>query len=211
MYEMMAGQPPFDAESEEDLFEAILHDEIVFPVWVSKDAESVLRAVSYSEMCHTWSYTFSFYHSEPSLCFFSSSPFAFLLILLIPCQFMTRPIEKRLGCGPDGEKAIKSHKFFASLNWEKLERKEIAPPFKPKIVSGFGSGALDESARAGVIIFCSLLFPFPLKKSKTDAGNFDMEFTGMTVKLTPPDSRVVEAIDQSGFQGFTYVDPDSAC
>ena len=26
MYEMMAGQPPFEADNEEDLFEAILHD-----------------------------------------------------------------------------------------------------------------------------------------------------------------------------------------
>ncbi|ESO06607.1 hypothetical protein HELRODRAFT_64769 [Helobdella robusta] len=43
MYEMMAGQPPFDGESEEDLFESIQCDELLFPVWLSKEAVSVLK------------------------------------------------------------------------------------------------------------------------------------------------------------------------
>jgi novel protein kinase C epsilon type len=33
MYEMMAGQPPFEADNEDDLFEAILHDDVLYPVW----------------------------------------------------------------------------------------------------------------------------------------------------------------------------------
>lgn len=43
MYEMMAGQPPFEAENEEDLFEAILHDDVLYPVWLSKEAVLVLK------------------------------------------------------------------------------------------------------------------------------------------------------------------------
>ena len=46
MYEMMAGQPPFEADSEDDLFEAILQDEVVFPSWMSVEAISVCRGVS---------------------------------------------------------------------------------------------------------------------------------------------------------------------
>lgn len=43
MYEMMAGQPPFEAENEDDLFEAILHEDVLYPVWLSREAVSILR------------------------------------------------------------------------------------------------------------------------------------------------------------------------
>jgi novel protein kinase C epsilon type len=46
MYEMMAGQPPFEADNEDDLFEAILHDDVLYPVWLSKEAVSILKSVS---------------------------------------------------------------------------------------------------------------------------------------------------------------------
>lgn len=45
MYEMLAGQPPFEADNEEDLFENIQADEILYPVWLSKDAISILNGV----------------------------------------------------------------------------------------------------------------------------------------------------------------------
>lgn len=40
------GQPPFEAESEDDLFEAILHEDVLYPVWLSREAVSILRGVS---------------------------------------------------------------------------------------------------------------------------------------------------------------------
>ncbi|XP_055333343.1 calcium-independent protein kinase C-like [Paramacrobiotus metropolitanus] len=43
MYEMMAGQPPFEADNEDDLFESILNDAVLYPVWLSQDAVSILR------------------------------------------------------------------------------------------------------------------------------------------------------------------------
>ena len=43
MYEMMAGQPPFEADNEDDLFESILHDDVVYPVWLVPEAVSILR------------------------------------------------------------------------------------------------------------------------------------------------------------------------
>ena len=45
MYEMMAGQPPFEADNEDDLFESILHDEVLYPVWLTKDAIAILKGV----------------------------------------------------------------------------------------------------------------------------------------------------------------------
>ena len=47
---------------------------------------------------------------------------------------MTKPVVGRLGCGANGERDIKSHPFFATVEWDKLERREISPPFKPLIV-----------------------------------------------------------------------------
>ena len=46
MYEMMAGQPPFEADNEDDLFESILHDPVLYPVWLSKHTVSALEMVS---------------------------------------------------------------------------------------------------------------------------------------------------------------------
>ncbi|KAG8177378.1 hypothetical protein JTE90_015932 [Oedothorax gibbosus] len=42
-YEMMAGQPPFEADNEDDLFESILHDDVLYPVWLSREAVSILK------------------------------------------------------------------------------------------------------------------------------------------------------------------------
>lgn len=52
MYEMMAGQPPFEADNEDDLFESILHDDVLYPVWLSKEAVSILRAVRVCAVTH---------------------------------------------------------------------------------------------------------------------------------------------------------------
>uniref|UniRef100_A0A671LB57 non-specific serine/threonine protein kinase n=1 Tax=Sinocyclocheilus anshuiensis TaxID=1608454 RepID=A0A671LB57_9TELE len=39
----------------------------------------------------------------------------------------------RLGAGPDGVEEIKRHSFFSTIDWNKLYRKEVTPPFKPVI------------------------------------------------------------------------------
>ena len=38
----------------------------------------------------------------------------------------------RLGTGKQGVRNIKKHPFFASIDWSKLEVKQVEPPFKPE-------------------------------------------------------------------------------
>lgn len=49
---------------------------------------------------------------------------------LAPFQLFVREPEKRLGVRGD----IRQHPLFREINWEELERKEIDPPFRPKVV-----------------------------------------------------------------------------
>ena len=49
MYEMMAGQPPFEANDEEELFDSILHDDVLYPVWLSREAVSILKGNVFSK------------------------------------------------------------------------------------------------------------------------------------------------------------------
>lgn len=94
---------------------------------------------------------------------------------------MTKNPVKRLGCvkSHGAEKAILIHPFFhEKINWELLEQKVVRPPFKPKI------------------------------KSKTDANNFDKDFTTEEPILTPMDIAMVKAINQEEFRGFSFVNHD---
>ncbi|XP_048370712.1 ribosomal protein S6 kinase alpha-6 [Sphaerodactylus townsendi] len=73
---------------------------------------------------------------------------------LLRMLFKRNP-SNRLGAGPDGVEEIKRHPFFSTIDWNKLYRTEIQPPFKP------ASGKPEDT-------FC-----------------FDPEFTAKTPKDSP--------------------------
>ena len=50
-------------------------------------------------------------------------------------QLLIKNPRQRFGCLEKGGEEIKTHPFFKRVDWEKIEAREVQPPFKPKIVS----------------------------------------------------------------------------
>ncbi|XP_074577632.1 serine/threonine-protein kinase AtPK2/AtPK19-like [Curcuma longa] len=82
---------------------------------------------------------------------------------------LQKDASKRLGSGPTGSNEIKSHKWFKSINWRKLDNREIQPSFRPN-VSG-----------------------------KTCIANFDKRWTSMPVLDSPVASPVAGQNEFAGF------------
>ncbi|KAI9916296.1 hypothetical protein PsorP6_016932 [Peronosclerospora sorghi] len=49
----------------------------------------------------------------------------------------------RLGSGPSGVQEIMDHPFFASIDFDKLLKREVEPPFKPVVNSEADTGNVD--------------------------------------------------------------------
>uniref|UniRef100_A0A673GWN8 non-specific serine/threonine protein kinase n=1 Tax=Sinocyclocheilus rhinocerous TaxID=307959 RepID=A0A673GWN8_9TELE len=84
--------------------------------------------------------------------------------------------KQRLGGGPDDAKETMQHKFFAGIEWQDVYEKKLVPPFKPQVTS------------------------------ETDTRYFDVEFTGQTITITPPDENM-ESFDSDRrphFPQFSY-------
>lgn len=98
---------------------------------------------------------------------------------------LNRNPKHRLGATDDAEE-LKRHPFFADVDWDALMKKNVVPPFKPKL------------------------------KSVLDTSNFDPEFTNAITNVSSLNTRVATgAIPastplspgmQANFKGFTFVD-----
>ncbi|CAF1059149.1 unnamed protein product [Rotaria magnacalcarata] len=136
LFEMLAGQPPFDGEDEEELFTTIKDRNVSYPKSMSFEAMNICKGL------------------------------------------MTKTPQKRLGCHPiDGEREIKEHSFFRRIDWQKIEAREVQPPFKPKI------------------------------KDPRQAENFDKCFTNNPYKKTECDKLVLASINDDTFQSFSCYNP----
>jgi serine/threonine protein kinase len=96
--------------------------------------------------------------------------------------FLTRPVGKRLGVGKAGSRSgddILHHSFFSSMEWAKIDKKELPPPFLPKV-----------------------------KADPHDASNFHPEFTKAVPQLTPTPADQLKIINQDDFEGFSFVNQD---
>uniref|UniRef100_A0A674P6A6 Protein kinase C n=1 Tax=Takifugu rubripes TaxID=31033 RepID=A0A674P6A6_TAKRU len=91
---------------------------------------------------------------------------------LIELLFERDP-SRRLGVVGD----IRTHPFFRTINWSALEKREVEPPFKPKV------------------------------KSPSDCSNFDREFLNEKPRLSHGDKMLIDSMDQAAFAGFSFVNP----
>ena len=74
-------------------------------------------------------------------------------------KLLVRKPEDRLGYH-GGAREIMDHEFFSAIEWDALYRKEVTPPFKPRI------------------------------KDKSNLSNFDADFTSVAPCLTPVQSGI---------------------
>jgi RAC serine/threonine-protein kinase len=84
---------------------------------------------------------------------------------------LERSPEKRL----QDPKSIKSHPYFKGMDWDKVVRKEIDPPFVPDV------------------------------KGKADTSQVDTEFLAETPKLSVDKDSNLSSTLQQNFAGFTFV------
>ncbi|XP_032686115.1 microtubule-associated protein futsch-like isoform X1 [Odontomachus brunneus] len=87
-------------------------------------------------------------------------------------------LEKDSGKRPPGHE-IAMHAFFQHLPWDRLERRQLEPPFKP---------ALDHTL---------------------DTRYFDTAFTTERPRLTPVPEQILTSMDQGVFRGFSYTNPNA--
>ncbi|TRY54968.1 hypothetical protein DNTS_020727 [Danionella cerebrum] len=81
--------------------------------------------------------------------------------------------------GDDEDELFESirHPFFKTVNWPSLERREIEPPFKPKV------------------------------KAANDCSNFDREFLSEKPRLSHCEKGLIDSMDQNAFAGFSFINP----
>ena len=91
-------------------------------------------------------------------------------------QLLEKDPNRRLGGGPDDAEEVKTHPIFYNINWHMLNKKQIKPPYKPKI------------------------------ESEADTSNFDPMFTNATPIDSLPNTSSAPLSDtlQQNFEGFTY-------
>ncbi|XP_043286910.1 uncharacterized protein [Venturia canescens] len=87
-------------------------------------------------------------------------------------------LEKDAGKRPPAHE-ISIHPFFHSLAWDRLERRQLEPPFKP---------ALEHTL---------------------DTRYFDTAFTAERPRLTPVPEQILTSMDQGVFRGFSYTNPNA--
>ncbi|KAI9556988.1 hypothetical protein GHT06_016782 [Daphnia sinensis] len=87
--------------------------------------------------------------------------------------------QKRLGTSGCSAGDIVDQPFFKTINWDKLDRKEIEPPFKPRV------------------------------RHILDVQYFDSAFTIEKPQLTPVDKDILASMDQTQFRGFSYTNPNT--
>jgi hypothetical protein len=89
-------------------------------------------------------------------------------------QLLEKKVSKRLGSSIHDFDELRTHEFFNSIDWGKLVKKQLEPPFRPNV------------------------------KSEIDTCYFETEFTGENVQFTPNESLCIDKNDQYYFDSFSF-------
>ncbi|KAI8102271.1 hypothetical protein M9435_005877 [Picochlorum sp. BPE23] len=91
---------------------------------------------------------------------------------------LQKDASKRLGFGDDGSSAVKKHPFFKTIDWKKLDKRDIRSPFRPNL------------------------------QSHESVENFDKIWTDLPPHDSPCSTPTKGSLGENGeFDGFTYVAP----
>ncbi|KAL2299713.1 hypothetical protein Nmel_012558 [Mimus melanotis] len=179
LYEMLIGQSPFHGDDEDELFESIRVDTPHYPRWITKESKDILEKVGLMGSLGSWyclcagrnkSLKKGAVYQQINL---TKGKPALRLCWCLLLQLFERDPAKRLGVTGN----IRDHPFFKTINWTALEKREVDPPFRPKV------------------------------KSASDYNNFDREFLSEKPKLSYSDKNLIESMDQSAFDGFSFINP----
>nr|XP_043873269.1 protein kinase C theta type [Solea senegalensis] len=88
-------------------------------------------------------------------------------------KLFVREPEERLGVTGN----IRHHSFFSCIDWNALEQRQVAPPFRPTITS------------------------------PSDCSNFDKEFINEKPRLSCADRTLINSVDQTTFRNFSFINP----
>lgn len=122
---------------------------------------------------------------------------------------------------------ICEQQFFRQLHWEKLERRQLQPPFRPQVVRIYYFAKQRQtiyklfyhithdvkerwvtkelSAVGPDLMFFSCVF----QRHPLDTQYFDKAFTGERARLTPVENNILRSMDQTAFRGFSYTNPNA--
>lgn len=151
-------QPPFDGIDEEELFQSIMEQSVSYPKSLSREAVAICKGVnllpvlssllatylSRSTCTSSLSPDFNTSITSKEMCLKSDCKCISMLCVFVSLTFflhlflsklLTKNPAKRLGGGEDAERELREHPFFRWIDWDRLERLEIQPPFKPRSVS----------------------------------------------------------------------------
>ncbi|XP_047514678.1 putative protein kinase C delta type homolog isoform X8 [Pieris napi] len=99
-------------------------------------------------------------------------------------DILTRLLDKdartRLGAPECEHGDVRDHPFFREVPWDRLERRDLPAPFKPRV------------------------------RHPLDTQYFDRAFTCERPRLTAVEPHVLRSMDQGPFKGFSYTNPNAS-
>lgn len=129
VYEMIEGQSPFRARKErvkrEEVEKRVREEQETYSDKFSEDARALCKLVS----------------EEPPGAGMGTGPAGCTgCDHLLPSQLLAKDPKQRLGCGAGGAAEVKSHPFFSTINFKRLEAGIMTPSFVPDVRAWAGVG-----------------------------------------------------------------------